>query len=264
MVAAGRVAVNGVRAEPGTRVGPGDRVTLDGRRLASSRAFGSESEVLVYHKPVGVVCTRSDPEGRPTMFDDLPKSRRWVSVGRLDLNSSGLMLVTNDGELANRLMHPRYGVEREYLVRVRGELDRDSRRRLESGVEIDGRTAAVSSVTVVRGAGRDGVAGPEGEAPPGPGHAWYRVVIREGRNREVRRLFEAVGHKVARLKRIRYGPITMPRELGPGRFRALEADELAALTAAPEGTAPPVRTRGARGAAAGKPRARRGEGGRRR
>lgn len=225
MVAAGRLRVNGEPATPGARVVPGDRVTLDGRRLTLARAFDRAPEVLAYHKPAGVICTRADPSGRPTIFADLPRSRRWISVGRLDLNSSGLLLITNDGGLANRLMHPRYGVEREYLVRVRGELGRDELEALADGVEIDGRPAAVESVSLVRGSGRDD------DPERGPGHGWYRIVISEGRNREVRRLFEAVGHPVARLKRIRYGPVTLDRSLRPGKFRTLNADEVGALAA---------------------------------
>lgn len=254
MVAAGRVRINGEPATPGARVDPGDRVTLDGRRLALSRAFERAPKVLVYHKPVGVICTRADPSGRPTIFADLPRSRRWISVGRLDLNSSGLLLITNDGGLANRLMHPRYGVEREYLVRVRGELGRDALQALAEGVEIDGRPAAVESVSLVRGSGRD-------DPEAGPGHGWYRIVIREGRNREVRRLFEAVGHPVARLKRIRYGPVTLDRALRPGRFRALDADEVGALAAvqdeAPEATADAQRRTPRAAQAAGRSRGRR-------
>lgn len=224
LVAEGRVRINGEVALPGARLRAADRLTVDGRRIGTSGAFGRKTRVLVYHKPIGVVCTRSDPEGRRTMFADLPRSRRWVSVGRLDLNSSGLMLITDSGELANRLMHPRYGVEREYLVRVRGALDAPALQALAAGPELDGEPARVESVQVVRDRK------PTAEESDGPGHAWYRVVLKEGRNREVRRIFEAVGHPVARLKRIRYGAIELPRGLGPGRYRELEPDAVRRLT----------------------------------
>lgn len=226
LVAEGKVRINGEVAAPGARVVRSDRVMVDGRRISLADAFSDRVRVLAYHKPVGVVCTRSDPEGRRTMFADLPRSRRWVSVGRLDINSSGLMLITDSGDLANRLMHPRFGVEREYLVRVRGALGPDAMAALEAGPELDGEPTHVESVSVVR----DQKSVSADEANDGPGHAWYRIVLKEGRNREVRRLFEAVGHPVVRLKRIRYAQITLPRGLGPGRFRELEPAEVAALT----------------------------------
>lgn len=227
LVAEGKVRINGEVAVLGARVGRGDRVTVDGRRISLADAFAERVRVLAYHKPTGVVCTRSDPEGRRTIFADLPKSRRWVSVGRLDINSSGLMLITDSGDLANRLMHPRFGVEREYLVRVRGALNAAAMAALEAGPELDGEPTRVESVSVVR----DPTAAAGEDASGGPGHAWYCVVLKEGRNREVRRIFEAVGHPVVRLKRIRYANVTLPRGLGPGRFRELDADAVAALTA---------------------------------
>ena len=163
--------------------------------------------MLLYHKPVGEVVTRSDPQGRRTVFESLPAGR-WIAVGRLDLNSSGLLLLTDSGELANRLMHPRYDVEREYAARIRGELRPDEKKQLLEGIEVDGQPARFESITTYR----------QGEGS----NRWYRVVLKEGRNREVRRLFEALGHAVSRLVRLRYGPIELPADLAPGRWRELE------------------------------------------
>jgi 23S rRNA pseudouridine2605 synthase len=161
----------------------------------------------MYHKPVGELVTRSDPQGRPTVFSRLPKGR-WVAVGRLDINSSGLLLLTDSGELANRLMHPRFEVEREYAARIRGELRPDERTRLLEGVALDdGARARFDRIEIQK----------KGE---GANH-WYRVVLHEGRNREVRRLFEAVGHEVSRLTRLRYGSVELPRDLAPGEWREL-------------------------------------------
>jgi 23S rRNA pseudouridine2605 synthase len=162
--------------------------------------------VLLYHKPVGEVVTRSDPQGRRTVFAALPPGR-WVAVGRLDLNSSGLLLFTDSGELANRLMHPRYGVEREYAARIRGALRPDEERRLLAGIAIEGQVARFEKLERHR----------ESEGA----NRWYRVVLKEGRNREVRRLFEALGHPVSRLMRLRYGPVVLPGDLAPGRWREL-------------------------------------------
>jgi 23S rRNA pseudouridine2605 synthase len=192
----GKVAVLGQRALP-TQV-----ITVDGRpvRLAASTA----ARVLLYHKPVGELVTRSDPEGRPTVFSRLPPGR-WVAVGRLDINSSGLLLFTESGELANRLMHPRYEVEREYLARVHGEFDPQ---RLREGVQLEDGPAAFDRIEATgerRGTNR-----------------WYRVMLREGRKREVRRIFEAAGARVSRLVRVRYGPVSLPSDLAPGRWREME------------------------------------------
>jgi 23S rRNA pseudouridine2605 synthase len=162
--------------------------------------------VLVYHKPVGELVTRSDPQGRQTVFSRLPKGR-WVAVGRLDVNSSGLLLLTDSGELANRLMHPRFAVEREYAARVRGELKPAERERLLAGIPLDGVPARFDRIDIHK----------KGE---GANH-WYRVILREGRNREVRRLFAAVGHEVSRLTRLRYGRVALPGDLAPGQWREL-------------------------------------------
>lgn len=183
---------------------PNDEIAVDGKPV--KRAASAAPRVLLYHKPVGELVTRSDPEGRPTVFAALPPGR-WVAVGRLDLNSSGLLLFTDSGELANRLMHPRYGLEREYAARIRGELRADEKKQLLEGIEIDGERARFDRIEDHRG----------GEGT----NRWYRVVLREGRKREVRRLFEALGHAVSRLVRLRYGPIALPADLPPGRWREL-------------------------------------------
>jgi 23S rRNA pseudouridine2605 synthase len=174
---------------------------VDGKGIAAKPE--AKPRVLLYHKPVGQLVTRSDPQGRPTVFSELPPGR-WVAVGRLDLNSSGLLLLTDSGDLANRLMHPRYGLEREYVARIRGALQPAEERKLLQGINLDGIPARFESVRSDR----------ESEGT----NRWYRVVLKEGRNREVRRLFEAVGHPVSRLVRVRYGPLELPADLAPGRW----------------------------------------------
>lgn len=169
---------------------------------------GGPARVLVYHKPVGELVTRSDPGGRPTVFARLPPGR-WVAVGRLDINSAGLLLLTDSGEVANRLMHPRYEIEREYAARVQGRLAPADLARLRAGVELEDGPAAFSSIEPMR------------ERDSGGTNQWYRVVLKEGRNREVRRMFEAVGARVSRLLRTRYGPVELPRDLAPGQWREL-------------------------------------------
>ena len=179
-----------------------DSIAVDGKVLKLSRA--SEPRVLLYHKPIGEMVTRNDPGGRPTVFARLPAGR-WVAIGRLDLNSSGLLLFTDSGELANRLMHPRYELEREYSARVQGNPDLEALRR---GVQLEDGVAAFASIRQERtGTGTN---------------RWYRVVLKEGRNREVRRLFEAAGARVNRLVRVRYGPVELPADLAPGSWRELE------------------------------------------
>jgi 23S rRNA pseudouridine2605 synthase len=204
-IAAGRVSVNGEVVTLGARAGPADQIAVDGKRV--DRRKPEEPRVLLYHKPVGELVTRSDPQGRRTVFESLPPGR-WIAVGRLDLNSAGLILFTDSGELANRLMHPRYGLEREYAARVRGELQPGERKRLLEGVAFDdgppGRFERIETYREGEGANR-----------------WYRVVLKEGRNREVRRMFEALGHAVSRLTRLRYGPIELPEDLAPGHWREL-------------------------------------------
>jgi 23S rRNA pseudouridine2605 synthase len=203
-IKAGRVSVNGKVATLGQRASENDRVTVDGRPVAAGPE--ASPRVLLYHKPVGELVTRSDPGGRRTVFESLPAGR-WVAVGRLDLNSSGLLLFTDSGDLANRLMHPRYGLEREYVARIRGALRPAEERKLLQGIALDGEAARFESVRSDRESGGT--------------NQWYRVVLKEGRNREVRRLFEALGHPVSRLVRVRYGPLELPQDLPPGKWREM-------------------------------------------
>jgi 23S rRNA pseudouridine2605 synthase len=194
--------VNGARAGLGARASAADEVLLDGKRVELRAA--SPARVLLYHKPPGELVTRSDPQGRPTVFTRLPPGR-WIAVGRLDINSSGLLLFTDSGELANRLMHPRYGMEREYLARVQGPVDVEKLRR---GVQLEDGEASFERI--------------EALGPPAEGaNRWYRVMLREGRKREVRRLFAAIGARVSRLRRVRYGPVELPADLPSGQWREL-------------------------------------------
>jgi 23S rRNA pseudouridine2605 synthase len=200
-IEAGRVTLGGRVAKLGDRALPADAIAVDGKSV--TRAAAAAPRVLLYHKPVGEMVTRHDPGRRPTVFARLPAGR-WVAVGRLDLNSSGLLLFTDSGELANRLMHPRYELEREYSVRVQGNPDLEALRR---GVHLEDGVAAFTSIH---------------QEKAGTGtNRWYRVVLKEGRNREVRRLFEAVGARVNRLVRVRYGPVELPQDLAPGNWREL-------------------------------------------
>ena len=207
-IAAGRITLNGEVAKLGDRAFPADVILLDGKVVRTPEK--SPARVLLYHKPVGELVTRRDPGGRPTVFSRLPAGR-WVAVGRLDINSSGLLLVTDSGELANRLMHPRYEIEREYAARVQGRLGLQALQKLKLGVRLDDGLAAFTAIEPMeKGAGAQGA------------NRWYRVSLREGRNREVRRLFEAVGARVGRLIRVRYGPVELPRDLAPGRWREMK------------------------------------------
>jgi len=217
-IEAGRVSVNGVRAHLGQRVQAGDRIKLDDRPVKVWREV--PPRVLLYHKSAGEIVSAADPEGRPTVFDRLPplKGARWVTVGRLDYNSSGLLVLTTSGELAARLMHPRYEIEREYAVRVEGELSSEQIERLTGGVLLEDGPARFVSLDDAGGRGRN---------------HWYRVVLKEGRNREVRRLFEAVGHGVSRLIRVRFGPFALPAGLKRGQFRELAPEAVEAVLSGP-------------------------------
>jgi 23S rRNA pseudouridine2605 synthase len=206
-ITAGRIKVNGLVAHLGERVSEKDKITVDGKKLTPHNNQQGHS-LLLYNKPIGEICTRNDPDGRPTVFDHLPRLQhaRWVAVGRLDINTSGLLLFTTDGELANKLMHPSTQVQREYAVRVLGEVTDDQLRMLVRGVELE-----------------DGMARFEGLVDGGGEGAnhWYHVTIAEGKNREVRRLWEAVGVKVSRLKRVRYGSISIPSHVRMGTYTEL-------------------------------------------
>lgn len=210
----GRVTVNGGPAHVGQRVGSSDLIEVDGAPIRMLRV--EPPRVLVLNKAAGVICTRADPEGRPTVFDPLPRlaSGRWIAVGRLDFQSSGLLLVTNHGGLANGLMHPRTGLDREYAVRVDGKLTEAEITVLKRGVQSEGETLRFSDIRYYDGSGVN---------------HWYHVVLLEGRNREVRRLFDAVGRVVSRLKRVRYGPVFLPSTLRSGRHAELGEADVAAL-----------------------------------
>ncbi|MCX7896326.1 MAG: pseudouridine synthase [Rhodocyclaceae bacterium] len=217
-IAAGRIEVNGKPAHLGQRIGRDDRIKVDGK-LINLRWSPRLPRVLLYHKPEGEIVSRADPQGRPSVFAALPriKGGRWIPVGRLDFNSCGLMLFTNDGVLAHRLMHPRYGLEREYAVRVLGELAPDAIERLLQGILLEDGPARLLSLTPAGGEGAN---------------RWYRVTLDEGRNREVRRLFSAVGVTVSRLLRVRYGPLRLPPRLKRGQWIELAPSEVESLLAA--------------------------------
>jgi 23S rRNA pseudouridine2605 synthase len=214
MILAGRITVNRMPAEVGQKVGPGDEVRINGE-LVKVRFAEPRARVLLYHKPAGELVTRDDPEGRPTVFEKLPSigNGRWINIGRLDYNTEGLLLFTNSGELANRLMHPRYEVEREYAVRVMGRLTDEQMQTLTTGIALDDGPARCEKVS--DGGGDD----------DGSNH-WYHVVLKEGRNREVRRLFEALGLMVSRLIRTRFGALAMPTYLKRADLAELEAPDV--------------------------------------
>jgi 23S rRNA pseudouridine2605 synthase len=235
----GRVSIDGNKAGLGDRVEPHNVIRIDGHVLSAFAAQGSRPRVLLYHKPEGELTTRDDPQGRPTVFDHLPVLRhgRWIAIGRLDFNTAGLLLLTTDGELANRLMHPSSQIEREYAVRVLGNVDQEMLARLREGVMLEDGLARFETIVDAGGEGAN---------------HWYHVTLHEGRHREVRRLWETVGAQVSRLIRVRYGIITLPRSLRAGRRQELTKDELDALYGsvgmerpeAPRGAARQKTTRG--------------------
>lgn len=219
----GRVQVNGQNAELGTKVVMEDKVSVDGKVVRLDDSSAQDYRVIAYNKPEGVICSHSDPEGRPTVFGNLPqlKNQRWISVGRLDINTSGLLILTTDGELANRLMHPSYQVDREYAVRIHGDVDEAMLSRLKEGVLLEDGIARFSDIHDSGGEGRN---------------RWFHVVVMEGKNREVRRLWESQDVQVSRLKRVRYGCIFTPSRLKAGAWEELDVkaiNELRALVALP-------------------------------
>ena len=208
LIASGEVSVNGKTATLGDRAGPGDVIRV-GRRVI--RVHEEElPKVLLYHKPEGEIVSRHDPEGRPSVFDKLPhlRSSKWIAIGRLDFNTSGLLIFTNDGTLANRLMHPRFEMEREYAVRILGELSEEQMQQLTTGVQLEDGQAAFTYLADQGGEGAN---------------HWYRIILKEGKNREVRRMFEAIGITVSRLMRVRFGPLNLPPRIKRGQW--LELDE---------------------------------------
>ncbi len=222
LILEGRVSVNGHVAKLGDRVSETDQLRVDGRPVKFNSAEESRRRVILYYKPEGEVCTRTDPEGRPTVFDRLPKlkNERWVAIGRLDINSQGLLLFTTDGDFANCLMHPSSEVEREYAVRVHGEVTNEMLENLTTGVQLLDGMAKFDEVVDAGGEGTN---------------HWYHVILREGRKREVRRMWESQGVQVSRLIRVRYGSVLLPRNLKVGRWIELEKeviDEMATAVGA--------------------------------
>jgi 23S rRNA pseudouridine2605 synthase len=218
LILEGRITVNNEPAHIGQRVQFGDHVKVNGKPIRF-RIAPPPTRVIAYHKPAGEVVSHDDPQNRPTVFRKLPKlfQGKWQSVGRLDLNTEGLLLFTSSGELANNLMHPRFGLEREYAVRVLGALSQDEKHRLLEGVHLDDGLAQFGSIEEGGGEGSN---------------CWYRVTISEGRNREVRRMLESVGHAVSRLIRIRYGAMVLPRGLKRGAWMELDEGDIRSLTRA--------------------------------
>ncbi|PCJ34155.1 MAG: 23S rRNA pseudouridine(2605) synthase RluB [Moraxellaceae bacterium] len=215
-IAEGRVSVNGKLAKLGDRIGDGQALRVDGRVVQFQTESESLRRVILYNKPEGQVCTRTDPEGRPTVFDRLPQlqGERWVAVGRLDINTQGLILFTTDGELANQLMHPSSEIEREYAVRVRGEVSKEALNNMRNGVQLDDGEARFDDIVDSGGEGYN---------------HWYHVLIAEGRKREVRRLWESQDIQVSRLIRVRYGCAVLPRGMQTGKSIELPKDEIDAL-----------------------------------
>jgi 23S rRNA pseudouridine2605 synthase len=220
----GRITINGRPAIIGSRMNHYDKVSIDGREIKQTKSHNQKTRILLYYKPEGEICTRRDPEGRSTIFDNLPTIRnsRWITIGRLDLTTSGLLLITNNGELGNKLMHPSSRIEREYAVRLRGKATRDILNRLQKGVHLKDGFAHFDRITDAENSG-------------GSNH-WYHVIVKEGRNRLVRRLWESQNLTVSRLIRIRFGCIHLSKSLHRGRYIELtenKINELITLTTSP-------------------------------
>lgn len=215
LIAAGEVSVNGETAIVGDRVGMEDVVRI-GKRIIRPNQKESLPKVLLYHKPEGEIVSRDDPQGRASVFDKLPhlRSSKWIAIGRLDINTSGLLVFTTDGALANRFMHPRFEVEREYAVRILGKLTAEQMTQLTTGIELDDGRAAFSYLAEQGGEGIN---------------QWYRIILKEGKNREVRRMFEAIGLTVSRLMRVRFGPLNLPPRIKRGQWMELDEKEVRRL-----------------------------------
>jgi len=229
-IEAGRIQVNGEPAHVGQRIGPGDKVKVGGRLVSLHLGQQRAPRVLLYHKPEGEIVSRDDPQHRASVFDKLPRIRggRWIAIGRLDFNSCGLLVFTSSGELANRMMHPRYAIERDYAVRLLGELSDEAAAQLVGGIQLEDGMARFQRLYPTGGEGAN---------------RWYEVTISEGRYREVRRMFEAVGVTVSRLMRVRYGPLALPPRLKRGQFLELAPGEVEALLKAlPPAAARPAAT----------------------
>jgi 23S rRNA pseudouridine2605 synthase len=216
MISAGRIKVNNVLAKLGDRITDKDNIKIDDVLVSKHQLEHNKTRILLYHKPEHEICTRSDPENRPTVFERLPllHKGRWIVIGRLDINTSGLLLFTTDGELANQLMHPSYEIEREYAVRIFGEVTESMLKNLRRGVDLEDGPAKFKTITFKGGEGIN---------------KWYHVVLCEGRNREVRRLWESQGVKVSRLIRVRFGNMVLPPLLRPGKFQDLSLEESESL-----------------------------------
>ncbi|MEN9916556.1 MAG: pseudouridine synthase [Pseudomonadota bacterium] len=212
----GRIQLNQRPAKLGDRIDLTEKVFIDGKRIPLVASADFKRRVLIYHKPEGEICARSDPEQRPTVFEHLPplRGQRWIMIGRLDINTLGLLIFTNDGELAHRLSHPSYEIEREYAVRVLGEVDEQVLQRLKKGVKLSDGMASFTHIEARGGSGAN---------------HWYHVVLKEGRNREVRRLWESQGINVSRLLRVRFGNVTLPEDLRRGQTRELKTEEIQKL-----------------------------------
>lgn len=216
-ISEGRITVNGRTATIGDRMTYRDKVCVDDREIKLMKSKAQKTRVLLYHKPEGEMCTRNDPEGRPTIFESLPiiRNSRWICVGRLDFNTSGLLLISNDGDLAHKLMHPSSCIEREYAVRIRGDVTAEHIQKMLHGVELEDGIAHFDQITDAGGTGSN---------------HWFHVIVKEGRNRLVRRIWESQGYTVSRLIRIRFGNIYLPSGLKRGRHVELTEDDIDALT----------------------------------